>query len=636
MLRLLPLVAFILWLCVNLSKGRLYFSPSQLPPEKSYDYIVVGGGAGGSVIANRLSEEAFLKVLLIEAGSSDFKNMNIEIPFFAPRLAGSQFDWNFTTINQSSLNNRPIPYPRGFVLGGSTAINIMAYTRGTIDDYDRWANVTGDEGWSWNSLQPYVRKLEKLVPPTDHHNTTGEIDPCIHGHEGPVRISLTGVPEPTDEWVIAASSQLSDEFPFNLDYNSGNTIGISWKQNTIAHGERVSAAKAYIAPALSRPNLDVLVNTHVTRVLQIGTESGAPVFKGVQFSQSSEGVVYGLNASREVILSAGAVKTPHILMLSGIGNAEHLSSFSIKPIVDIPDVGNNLQDHPVVTASFSVNSTNTLDNLTENATFLAQEEALWLKNRSGLLGWVSTNQFGWFRIPVNSSIFDSATDPSAGPTSAHFEFIFTNGFTSFSEPFPASGGHFFTVLVAVVSPTSRGNITLASSNPFDSPVIDPNLLGTAFDIFTVREAIKSARKFVSAPAWQGWILEEYGAFSEAHTDEQIEEFARQTANTIDHVSCTVAMGKTGSSGSGTGALNSDLTVKGTVGLRVVDASAFPFIISGHTQAAVYILAERAADLIKLSLRGECSALTFPSLLALSINFLPQIFLGGDDNAPVKF
>ncbi|KAL5524154.1 hypothetical protein ACEPAG_8327 [Sanghuangporus baumii] len=602
MLEFVFLVLFLLQLFLVTTHAALYEDPSQLAPNKVYDYIVVGGGAAGGMLSNRLSEAHNLNILLIEAGSSDFQNTNIEVPALASRLPNSQFDWNFTTVNQESLNNRSIPYTRGFVLGGSTSINFMTYTRGSSDDYDRWANVTDDEGWSWNSLQPYIRKLDKVIPPVDGHNTTGQFDPSVHGQLGHLGISLPGILRPTDDRILEASAQLSTEFPFNLDCNSGNMIGVGWTQSTIANGERDSSAVAYIAPALSRSNLDVLVNTRVTRVIQTGMRHSIPEFRAVEIATSSNSTLQVLNARREVILSAGAVKSPQILMLSGIGDASHLSSHSIKSIVDLPDVGRNLQDHPLVTVSWTVNSTNTLDNLTEDATFFQNQLDLWVRNRTGLLGSARSSQIGWVRLPDNASIFSTIPDPSAGLTSAHYEFIFTNGFVSFSEPFPSDGGHFFTILIAVVSPTSRGKISLSSSNPFDSPVISPDLLGSEFDIFTMREGIKAARHFVSAPAWDGWILEEHGAFSQAHTDEEIEQYSRNTATTIFHASGTVAMGKTGTIGAGSGALNSDLTVKGTIGLRVVDASAFPFIVAAHTQAATYILAERVSDLIKDAFR----------------------------------
>ncbi|KAF9061468.1 GMC oxidoreductase-domain-containing protein, partial [Rhodocollybia butyracea] len=555
------------------------------------------GGAGGSVVANRLTENPSTKVLLIEAGSSDFNNLDIEVPSFAPQLGGTQFDWNFTTLGQPGLSGRSIAYQRGFVLGGSTAVNIMAYCRGSKDDYDRWAEVTGDEGWSWNSLQPYIRKVKKTLPPADHHNTQGEIDLSIHGHGGPINFSLPGQLLPTDQRVIGASFELSTEFPFNLDYNSGDTIGIGWTQTTISNGHRVDAANSYLAPVLSRSNLDILVNTQVTKVVQTGTQrSGEPIFRGVEFASSSSGK-FTMSASQEVILSAGAIKTPQILMLSGIGDSSHLSSLGVKTIVDVPDVGTNLQDHPLTTISWTVRSTNTLDNVRTNETLAAELLQQWNSSHTGDLVLGPGNQLGWLRLPKDASIFKQAADPSAGPTSAHYEFIPTDSFVSFSQPFP-SQGNFFTMFSNLVSPSSRGNITLNSTDPFAHPLIQPNMLSTEFDIFAMREAIKAARRFMSAQSWSDWIIEETSLTSVAQTDEEIEEYIRSTCFTVNHVTCTAPMGKTGSNGRGSGALNSDLTVKGTIGLRVVDASAFPFIPAAHTQVPTYILAERAADLIK--------------------------------------
>ncbi|KAF8808842.1 aryl-alcohol oxidase-like protein [Phlegmacium glaucopus] len=592
-------IALLLSVAISSVSGALFTDPSQLPPKKDYDFIIVGAGAGGSVLANRLTEIPGFHVLLIEAGSADFNNLNIRVPGLAATLTNTQFDWNFTTVNQPGMNGRPLAYPRGHVLGGSTSINFMAYTRGSKDDYDRWARVTDDEGWSWNSLFPYMLKIETLTQPLNNRDTTGEFNPTVHGKTGPVNTSLPSENVSTDNRVLQASQQLSSEFPFNLDYNSGNTIGIGWAQFTIGHGQRSGAAAAYIAPALAtHPNLDVLVNTVVTKVLQTDKRDGKPVFLGVEFAKSALSPRQVLHATKEVILSAGAVKTPHLLMLSGIGPPSGLSPCGIKPIVNLPDVGQNLQDHPLVTSSFSVNaSVTTLDPLLQNATFSAGQLSQWMQNRTGEFSLGASNQFGWLRLPSNASIFKTVQDPSAGPTSAHYEFIPTDEFLSFTSAFPTSG-NFFTMFTNLVSPLARGNLSLGSSNPFDSPIINPNFLSNEFDIFTMRESIKAARTFMAAPAWRGWITGEVGAFAQARTDDQIEQYVRNTCSTVNHVVGTAAMGKTGSTGRGTGALNSDLTVKGTVGLRVVDASAFPFIPAAHTQTPTYILAERAADLIK--------------------------------------
>jgi len=267
--------------------------------------------------------------------------------------------------------------------------------------------------------------------------------------------------------------------------------------------------------------------------------------------------------------------------------------------VNLPDVGQNLQDHVYLPLVWNVRADRfTLDQERQNATFAAEALAEWTANRTGpyVLN-TAGNTWGWFRLPPNSPAFKHASDPSAGPTSAHFEMIMDDFFLSKIMP-PPPTGNYWTIPTNLIQPASRGSITLASADPLVYPIINPNMLTAPVDIAVLREAIKVSRKFMSANAWKDWITSEFGAFANATTDAQIEAFARSNADTVNHVSGTVAMGKRGSSARGSGALNPDLTVKGTVGLRVVDASAFPFIIAGHTQGGVYILAERAADIIK--------------------------------------
>ncbi|KAJ7075178.1 GMC oxidoreductase-domain-containing protein [Mycena belliarum] len=383
-----------------------------------FDFIVVGGGTAGNVIANRLSENPMHSVLVLEAGSSNADVLNIIVPFLAnTSVPNTAIDWNYTTTPQTGLNNRVLPYPRGFVLGGTSSINFMVYTRGSMDDWDRFAKITGDHGWSWDEIFPYILKNECFTPPSDHHNTTGQFNPAIHGFDGINSVSLPGFPSGIDDRVIATTAEL-EEFPFNLDMNSGSPLGIGWAQATIKNGTRSSSATSYLAlEFLNRQNLFVLLNARVTRVLE--TTSGT--FRTVEFMQNLNGKIISLTAKKEVILSAGAIGTPNILLHSGIGNSKTLKSVGIECVHNLPSVGQNLSDHSYLPMGFIVNSTNTFDNFARNTSLQQDLLVQWEESRTGLLVDIYENQIGWQRIPDNSSIFKKFTDPAAGPKSPHFE-----------------------------------------------------------------------------------------------------------------------------------------------------------------------------------------------------------------------
>ncbi|KAH9933135.1 alcohol oxidase [Epithele typhae] len=569
---------------LHAAQAALFTSPTSEVLSKSYDVIVVGAGAAGAVMATRLTEDPHTNVLLIEAGTGDFMNVNISVPGFSSRLTGSKFDWNFTTTPQEGLNNRAVAYPRGFVLGGSTATNLMIFCRGTKDDFGRFANVTGDSGWEWENILPFALKVDNMTAPTDGHNATGQFNPAVHQANGEC-LSI-------DSIALNASAELPDQFPFNLDYNSGDTIGFSWTQSTIHDGVRVTSASSYLAQAFNRTNLDILIDTRVTKLHPVGPCTDSPDMRTVEFAQSADGPTYNLTASKEVILSAGSIKTPHILMLSGIGDASHLTEKGITPLVNLTAVGGNLQDHVFLGNSWNVTANFTLDDLHRSANLTAEQLQLWMTNGTGLLGLPPTNQFMWLR--ANDSTFTDigAEDPSAGPTSAHFEIIISDNFASKRVALPSTG-RFLSLVTNVISPSSRGTVTLNTTDPFDAPLIDPALLSTDVDRAIVRAAIAAARRFVAAPAFAGYVLGEFGAFAAAQTPAEVDAYAADNADTVDHPVGTVALGS---------ALENDFCVKGTKGLRVVDASAFPFIPSGHTQGPTYIVAERAASLVKASLK----------------------------------
>ncbi|TBU50173.1 alcohol oxidase [Dichomitus squalens] len=595
----LAIFAFALAANLELTSAALFTNPADVPTNKQYQYVVVGAGPGGSVVASRLSEDPHTNVLLLEAGPSDEGVLQIEVPYLALELQpNTTYDWNYTTVPQTGLGGRAIAYTRGHVLGGSSSINIMAWTRSSLDDFNRYAAVSGDDGWSWDAIEPYFKKIEHFVPPVDHHNTSGQIDIQIHGTRGPLNITVNNTPYPMDSHVINTTQELGDEYPFNIDMNSGHPLGIGWAQSATGNGMRSSASSSYIRPVLSRPNLDVLVNTVATKLLRSGHDNvtGVPVFSGVEVAQSSTSPVFAFNATKEVILSAGAVNTPQLLMLSGIGPSSHLSSLGIETVVDHPSVGQNLSDHPGVGNQYSVAAAqdDTDDNLVRNSTLFNELLQEWKDKRLGTMTGNGFNHIGWLRLPTDDPIWKTAQDPSAGPTAAQYEFLFDDGYVAATAP---PTGYFITVDTVLVSPTSRGSITLASANPFDSPLIDPAFLNTTLDIYVMRAAIRSAAHFLSAKTWDGFVTGQGGDFAnvDLDLDESVDAWARARAMTVWHPTGTAQMGKCNDTGS---VVDPDLRVKGTKGLRVVDASVFPYIPASHPQAVVYAFAERAADLIK--------------------------------------
>ncbi|KAK0437902.1 aryl alcohol oxidase, partial [Desarmillaria tabescens] len=355
---------FVLLLPV-LCSAAIYESVAELP-KLDFDYVIVGGGTAGNVLANRLTEQEDTSVLVLEAGQSTADVLISQIPFLCPQATpNTVLDWNFTTTPQPGFNGRAIPYPRGFGLGGSSAVNYMAYTRGSSEDYDRYARVTGDEGWGWDELQPYIRKNERLVAPADHHNTTGEFDPAVHSFDGVNSVSLPGYPRAIDGRVIQATQELSGEFSFNLDYNSGYHLGIGWEQTTVGNGTRSSSETSYLGPGyIDRENLHILIHTYVTRILVANesTLNDEPHFNTVEFTQDAGATIHTISPLKEIILSAGSVGTPHILLNSGIGDADELTAVGVTPTVHLPDVGKNLTDHPRWGVAWLVNDSNTIEN----------------------------------------------------------------------------------------------------------------------------------------------------------------------------------------------------------------------------------------------------------------------------------
>ncbi|KAJ7343818.1 alcohol oxidase [Mycena albidolilacea] len=572
-------------------RANLYTNVKDLS-SVDYDFVIVGSGAGGSVLANRLSENPKWSVLLLEGGVTNEGVLPAEIPFNRRDvLANPLWSWNYTTTPQLGVDGRVLDYPRGHLLGGCTSHNAMFYTRGSADDFDRYAAVTGDKGWSWEEILPYFLKNERWSPPADHHDTTGQYDPGVHSTTGVTSVSLAGFRYPAASRVLEATKQLP-EFPFNLDMNSGKPLGVGWYQGTIGHGERSSAATSYLSSSVQkRSNLDILLNARVLRLHS--TKSGSEVmFNTVEFTQDQAGnSTTTVTARKEIILSAGAVGSSAILMLSGVGNATSLKALGIQPVLDLPSVGKNATDHPAVNMNWLVSGTETLESVRQNATRFNESFAEWNKTKTGPFTATGITHVGWTRLN-ETQLAPFGADPAAGPTTPHFEFQFTAG----SLAGLLTGGHYFSIDVALVTPTSRGSVTLASSDPFVNPVIDIGLLITEFDVFAIREGLKAGFRFITAPVWSDYILGVADGLPVSNSsDDAFDAYIRNVTTASAHLVSTASMSPYGASW---GVVDPDLRVKGTRGLRVIDASVLPFIPVAHTQAPTYAIAERGADLVK--------------------------------------
>ncbi|ETW79570.1 aryl-alcohol oxidase 2 [Heterobasidion irregulare TC 32-1] len=579
--------------------AALLHDPSELPTGKVYDYVIIGSGNAGGVVASRLTEDLAVNVLVIEAGGNDAGDdpvsQRIPVPLMGISLQKSTIDWNFTTTPQRGFYNKTMHYVRGKVLGGSTTLNLLTHTRGSSDDYDRWAQVTSDENWSWDRLEPYMRKLEQLTPSTDGHDISQQIDVSAHGTDGPLSISLPNYSLHVDDLIEKAAHELPNRFPFNKDLNTGSPIGISYNQNAIRNGVRESVASAYIRPALARgDNLDVLLNTQALKLSPTEYTDGKPSFRTVHFATGPHAPVHTVTAKTEVIVSCGSVSTPQLLQLSGIGDAAKLKAVGVEPILNLPDVGQHLQDHALFTQPYVVSEGNPLDMFTQNETFQGEALKEWQETKKGIMGLSFSSQTGWLRLPDDSSIFESTPDPSAGKKSPHFALIFTPTFVTASLKHGSTNG-FLTLSNIVASPSSRGSISITTSDPWTQPAIDLNLLTTEFDMFCMKEAVKMSREFLTAPSLVNFVQGPFGGLADIKTDEQLEEYIRKNTGTIHHAVGTARMS---SRDSKEGVLNPDLSVKGSHGLRVIDASIFPFLTAAHTMAPVYIIAERGADIVK--------------------------------------
>lgn len=531
----------------------------------TFDYLIVGGGSAGCVLAARLSEDPDVTVALLEAGPVD-KNILIHVPLGIAVLAkNGQANWAFSTTAQPGLNGRQGYQPRGKVLGGSSSINAMIYARGQAQDYDDWA-AQGNPGWSYQEVLPYFLRAED--------NARGAS--ALHATGGPLHVQDLTSPNPLAARFVQAGQQAG--FAVNTDFNGATQEGVGMYQVTHKNGERFSAAKAYLTPNLSRPNLHVVTDAHVVKILLNGRQA-----TGVEFVQG--GVTQQLLARREVLLCAGALQSPHILMLSGIGPRQHLLDHQIVPVHDLPGVGEHLHDHldavqliraPRVTESLGISF--------GGVGRIARAVFEWRAQRTGLLT-SNVAEAGGF-------IKSSPSEPTPD-LQLHFVIakLVNHGRTTVL-------GHGYSCHLCVLRPKSRGSVRLASNDALAAPRIDPQFLSHRDDMERMVQGFKIMRNILAQPALAALGGYESPKSASAQSDLQIEQFIRDNADTIYHPVGTCRMGS-----GPLDVVDAELRVRGIAKLRVVDASIMPRIVSGNTNAPTIMVAEKAADMIKASHRG---------------------------------
>jgi len=529
---------------------------------KSFDYIIVGAGSAGCVLANRLTEDPDTRVLLLEAGGRDSDPL-IRIPLGLGKLhEHRKHDWGFDSEPEPRLDNRIIEAMRGKVIGGSSSINVMAYVRGNAGDYDRWAQK-GCTGWSYADTLPYFRRCESWEGGAD----------TWRGGDGPLRVQSAKNPDPLlDDWAEACKAA---GYTLTDDYNGEVQEGFGASQATIKDGRRCSAAVAFLYPAMKRPNLTIETGAYATRVTLEGTRA-----TGVEYSQI--GVIKQARAEREVILSGGVFNSPQLLMLSGIGPADHLRDVGIEPVVDLKGVGENLQDHLAVLVHYTRPEAGQFRELMRfDRISMAMVQAFLFNSGpatvlpGGLHGFIKTRPE--LAVPDIQFLFRGA------PPNAHM------WFPGIKAPYTDGFG----MRPVLLHPESRGRMLLRSTDPRAKPRIIQNFLDSRADIETLRTGVRIARDVLQQKPLDRWRGEEVAPGKDVQTDEQIDAWVRRTALTAHHPSCTCQMGIGEDA-----VLDPELRVRGTENLRVVDASAMPDLVSGNINACVLMIAEKASDLIR--------------------------------------
>ena len=525
--------------------------------QQGFDYIIVGGGSAGCVLANRLSVDPACEVLLVEAGGAD-NNLLYHWPAGFAKMTKGIGSWGWSTVPQKHMQGRELWFTQAKVIGGGSTINAQIYTRGNQLDFDTWAQM-GCKGWAYDDVLPYFRKAE--------HNDT--FDNETHGVDGPLGVSKPAAPLPIAEAFFKAAQQLG--IPFNPDLASANPAGVGYYQVTQHKARRSSTATAYLKPVRQRKNLTVMLSTMTRRIAVEGNRAVGIVISG------SDGREQTLRAAREVILSSGSIGSPKLLMLSGIGPADHLAALGIKTLHNMPGVGGNLQDHVDICVISECTGDHTYDKYTKPH-WAALAGLRYLLTRKG---------------PVASSLFDTGgfwyVDENAAAPDMQLHLGMGSGIEAGISKLKNAG---VTLNTAFMRPRSRGTVRLKDAEPSSHPLIDPNYWADPYDREMSLRGLKLARDIMQQAALKPYVLAERVPGPEVRSDQQLFDYACRMAKTDHHPTSTCSMGTGADS-----VVGLSLKLHGIAGLRIVDASVMPTVVSSNTNATVIMIAEKAADMI---------------------------------------